>query len=113
MMSDAMSARESLKTSISQLHAPSGLAPAQNQVAHVIDESITAVSDADTGLSDYQYSFPGQYSGYTATPGWQQFESMSGQITSDFSDANSNWESQAQSQVSAIRNRAMPRRPNV
>jgi hypothetical protein len=113
MMSDAISARQSLKTSISQLSAPSGLAPAENQIAHVIDESINAVGDADSGLSDYQFSFPGQYSTYTATPGWQQFESMSSQITSDFSSADANWESQVQSQVSAIRNRAMPQGPTV
>lgn len=114
LLGDAVSARQSLKTSIDQLCAVAGMGPAQNQIAHVLDESLNAVSDASTGVSDYQFSGEGEYlGGYTTTPGWEQFVSLSDQLTRDFSSATSNWESQMGHVTSSIKKRVMPARPNV
>jgi hypothetical protein len=115
LLGDATSQRQTLKDSITGLPAPNGAAgaaAAQNQVGHALGDSITAINDASSGLSDYQ-STPGFYASYQDTPGWQQFESLSTQVASEFASANSLWESQISNRITAINHVQLPQRPNV
>jgi hypothetical protein len=111
-LGDATTARQSLKDTISHLQAPTtALAAAQSRVEQVLADSIQAMDDAQSGISDYQFS--SDYTNYKDTPGWRQFQSESSKISDELGAAGANLEQQIAARQKAVRNHGLPPKPEV
>jgi hypothetical protein len=111
-LNDATAARQSIKTSIRGLHAPTAaLGAAQSQLSHVLDDAIQAISDAESGISAYQLS--SHYTDYNQTPGWTQFEDASKNVAAEYGAARAKWEAQVAKRLKTVKNRALPLKPSI
>jgi hypothetical protein len=111
-LGDATTGRQNLKDSMDHLQAPTAaLASAQSRVEQVLSDSIQAMNDAQSGISDYQFS--DLYTNYKDTPGWQQFSSSSSKISDDLTAAQNDLEAQIAARQKAVRNHGLPPKPAV
>jgi hypothetical protein len=109
----AASQRASIRAGMKTLDAPSAVASAHNHLIDVIDLAITAVNNAYTGLSEYQYDYDNQYSTYKDTPGWLSFKSASNRVASQYDGAVADWGRRMKRSRSAVLNAGLPSRPSI
>lgn len=69
------------------------------------------MEDAYSGIADYQYDY--SYTNYKATPGWQQFEASSEDISSEYATAESHWEAAVSEYTASIEDRPLPHPPVI
>jgi len=110
-LGDATSERQNIKDSIDGLDAPGPLAGPQSEISGVLAKAVQAMGDASSGVASYQFSY--RYHDYKDTPGWQQFESASDEISSGYATAVANWEAAISDYVSSIEDRPLPKPPAI
>jgi hypothetical protein len=111
-LGDARGSRDSLKSTISNLAAPAVAAAAQSRIEQVLGESVQAMDDAITGVSDYQFD-EASFLSYKDTPGWQSFASSSDRISGEYASATANWSKVVDDRANAVKHRHLPKRPDV
>jgi hypothetical protein len=110
-LGDASASRQNIKNSMAGLSAPSPLEGPQSSLENVLAKSVQAMDSASSGIATYQYDY--SYPDYKLTPGWQQFQSASGEISDEYAAARAEWGSVMDTYVSDLKDRAMPQRPSI
>jgi hypothetical protein len=113
VLGDMAESRQNIKDAISAIDAPPALAAAQNRLVLVLGNGVQGMHDATSGISDYQFNRDDYGFDYKQSPGWQQFERMSSQVSSDYAAARTAWERRVKERKQSIRNRDLPPVPAV
>jgi hypothetical protein len=77
--------RRELRGELAALRAPAPFAQDKQAVLAAMDRAIDATEAAARGISEYQFDY--SYARYDETPGWQQFESASDEISDAYGQA--------------------------
>lgn len=110
-LGDQAAARQRIDDSIDALDAPGPVAGANSELSDVLTEATQAMEDAYSGVADYQYDY--SYTYYKETPGWQQFEASSEDISSAYASAEGNWEAAVAEYTGSVEDRPMPKPPAI
>lgn len=87
--------RSELREELAALEAPAEFADAKTELLGIMDTAIDAMGAASRGMAEYQYDW--SYWDFRDTPGWQQFESATSDITTRFSATLSAYEATKES----------------
>lgn len=87
--------RTELRDELAALEAPAEFADAKTELLGIMDTAIDAMGAASRGMAEYQYDW--SYWDFRDTPGWQQFESATSDITTRFSATLSDYEATKES----------------
>jgi hypothetical protein len=110
-LGDAAGARQTIHDSIAGLTAPGPLGGPQSRLESVLSTAVQAMSAASSGIATYQFDY--SYTDYKQTPGWQEFQSASGEISDEYAAARAEWEGAIESYIASIESRPLPKRPVV
>jgi hypothetical protein len=113
VLGDMAESRQNIKDAIAAIDAPPAVAAAQNRLVLVLGNAVQAMHDATSGISDYQFNQDDYGFDYKQSPGWQEFERSSAQISSDYAAARAGWEQRVEQRRRSTRNRDLPPMPAV
>jgi hypothetical protein len=78
--------RSQLRDELALLHPPPAFVADQQALLGIMDDSVSALSAASRGVSEYQSDYGDAYPVYRDTPGWQDFEQASNEIADRLDD---------------------------
>lgn len=112
-LAQASADRARVRRGIAALDAPAALAAEHSALMTVLDAGIAAVDMAYDGTIDFEFDLAGEYDSYRDTPGWSTFTSQSQEVTGRYAGARADWERTFTQERQQIRDRAMPKVPDV
>jgi hypothetical protein len=112
-LAEASAARSRVRVAIAALDPPSPVAAQHNDLLSTIDQAVRTVDSAYNGTIDFQFDFAGDYAYYREAPGWDSFKSESERISTRYSAAQGAWESKLASARTAVKDRRLPKEPQL
>lgn len=108
---DAESSRQTVLDDMTALTVPGALQDEHSRISALVQDAVSAVRSAYSGLSDAEYCVNSCY--YADTPGWAHFREESRRITSAYDSAVGAWRTAIDRTRTEIEKRAMPTMPVV
>lgn len=103
--------RVELREELSALESPAQFSRSKSELLGIMDTAIDAMGAASRGMAEYEYTW--SYWDFRDTPGWQQFESATSDITRRLSATLADYESTKSSVVRKLRKKtALPPLPD-
>ena len=87
--------RVELRDELAALESPAAFSGTKTELLSIMDTAIDAMGAASRGMTEYQFDW--SYWDFRDTPGWQQFESATSDITNRFSATLSDYETTKES----------------
>ncbi len=111
MLGAAQADREAVRSALAALSPPSSVRSAHERLVGVVAQSVDALDSAVTGVIDYQFS--DRDTDYDETDGWRAFRADSERISSEYGAATSSWEADVTRRERQVKERKMPKAPEV
>ena len=103
--------RMDVRDAMDALTVPGEVQSEHDRLLDVIDDAVSAMDSAYSGLLDAQWCTSTCY--YRNTAGWQTFSDESDRITGEFDSATGAWEAAVEAAKASIQDRALPVKPQV
>jgi len=90
VLDQGSSQRAQLRDELASLEAPSAFTSVRSDLLAIMDRAVEAMGAASRGMAEFQYDW--SYWHYTETPGWQEFEQATDEITSSYNSSLNTYE---------------------